>query len=140
MVLHQLSGFVNETLDIIETKKMLKQNHPRVGNISIQLSFIKYALSPMFFWLVQSENHRRIKEKTCLLPLKASFDRNLKWCIELHVMNAILSILAKPANKLPLKFWNFRRNMPLRDNTSMNIVVHCIIMKGTCRGISKHDN
>ena len=51
------------------------------------------------------------------------------WYIKLHVMDAVPSILAKPADILPLEFRSINR-IHQWDNTSLNVVVQRIILNG----------
>ena len=41
-------------------------------------------------------------------------------------MDAVPSMLAKPADMLPLEFQSIKRRIPLLDNTLLNVVVQRI--------------
>ena len=46
-------------------------------------------------------------------------------------MDAVPSVLAKLADMLPLEFRNIKRKILRWDNTSFNVVVRGIILRGT---------
>ena len=46
--------------------------------------------------------------------------------IKLHLMDAVPSMLAKPADMFQLEFQNIERRIPLSDNTLLNVVVQRI--------------
>ena len=45
-------------------------------------------------------------------------------------MDAVPSMLAQPADMLPLEFRSVRRTIPLWDKTSLNVVVQRITLNG----------
>ena len=52
------------------------------------------------------------------------------WYIKLHVRDAVSSMLAKPADMLPLEFWSIKRRISKWDSTSLNVVVQRVILNG----------
>ena len=45
-------------------------------------------------------------------------------------MNAVPSMLPKPAEILPIEFLSIKRKIPLWDNTSLSVVVQRILLNG----------
>ena len=45
-------------------------------------------------------------------------------------MDAVPSMLAKPADMLPLEFWSIKSRIPQWDKTSLNVAVQRIILNG----------
>ena len=52
------------------------------------------------------------------------------WYINLRVKDLVQSILAKPADMLPLVFLSIKRKVPLLDNTLLNVAVQRITLNG----------
>ena len=48
--------------------------------------------------------------------------------INLHLLDAVPSILVKPADRLPIEFRSYKRRIPQWDNCSLNFVVQRIIL------------
>ena len=55
---------------------------------------------------------------------------NHMWYIELHVLDALPSKLAKPAAMLPLEFRRIKRRTHQQDKTSLNFVVQRLKLNG----------
>ena len=48
------------------------------------------------------------------------------WYISLHVMDAVPSMLAKPADMLTLEYQSIKRRIPQLNNTLLNVVLQRI--------------
>ena len=136
------SSIVNGTLDKIVTKKKVTAKPPQnehnlkkvksLNNREPKLRFfVQYRgnITPNFASRLKQLCDIQIifttrKLRTCLPTLKSLFDKNLK--SHVVVMDAVPSMLAKPADMLPLEFQSIKIRIPLLDNTLLIVVVQRI--------------